>query len=294
MPTSEHELPLEMVRNRPQLVPTILRTVFGLDMPYAEPATLTSESYADLNPAELRCDATVLLDDPETPTHGVVVESQLRFKADKLYSWPAYLALLRNRRKCPVTLLVFCRDQAGARACGAPIDMGHPGWVLTPLTVHPGLLPPITDTEEARRLPELAILGAPAHANPDGPHTKAVLTSVKAALDEVHTQGGDNGRLYYDYLMTQLCESARKVLEGTMNIADYEWQSDFAKTHQAEGEARGEAMGEAKSVLLFLSARGIDVPDDIRERVTSCTDTEQLDRWVKRAAVINTAEDLFD
>jgi hypothetical protein len=117
---------------------------------------------------------------------------------------------------------------------------------------------------------------------------------VKAALDEVHTQGGDNGRLYYDYLMTQLCESARKVLEGTMNIADYEWQSDFAKTHQAEGEARGEAMGEAKSVLLFLSARGIDVPDDIRERITSCTDTEQLDRWVKRAAVVNTAEDLFD
>lgn len=95
--------------------------------------------------------------------------------------------------------------------------------------------------------------------------------------------------------MTQLCESARKVLEGTMNIADYEWQSDFAKTHQAEGEARGEAMGEAKSVLLFLRARGIDVPDDIRERVTSCTDTEQLDRWVERAAVVvNTAEDLFD
>ncbi|MEV0660242.1 hypothetical protein ACIBI3_01780 [Actinomadura luteofluorescens] len=77
MPTNEHELPLEMVRNRPQLVPEMLRTVFGLDMSDHARATLASESYADTNPAELRCDATVLLGDPESPALGVVVESQL-------------------------------------------------------------------------------------------------------------------------------------------------------------------------------------------------------------------------
>ncbi|MEU8802140.1 hypothetical protein [Spirillospora sp. NPDC048819] len=292
MPTCEHELPLEMVRNRPQLVPTILRTVFGLDLPDDGLATLTSESYAELNPAELRCDATVLLDDPEKPTHGVVVESQLRFKPDKLFSWPAYLALLRHRRKCDVTLLVFCRDQAGARACGAPIDMGHPRWVLEPLTVHPGMLPPITDPDQARRLPELAILSTPAHA--EGPHAEAVLTSVSAALEEVREQGRDTGALYHDFLTTQLSEAARKFLEDTVAIKNYEWQSDFAKTHRAEGRAEGEVRGEAKSLLLFLRARGIDVPDDIRERITGCTDTDQLERWVQRAAVIDSADQLLD
>ena len=95
MPSSNHELPLEMVRNRPQLAPTILRTVFGLGLPQDGQVTLASESFAGLNPAELRCDATVLLDDPKAPAHGIIVESQLRFKKQKTFTWPAYLALLR-------------------------------------------------------------------------------------------------------------------------------------------------------------------------------------------------------
>ncbi|NKZ02888.1 hypothetical protein [Actinomadura latina] len=101
MPSTDHELPLEMFRNQPQLAPTILRTVFGLDIPGNDAkATVTSESFAGLNPAESRCDATVLLDDPKKPGHGVIVESQLRFDEEKHFSWPAYVALLRLRRKC--------------------------------------------------------------------------------------------------------------------------------------------------------------------------------------------------
>jgi hypothetical protein len=42
-----------MVRNQPQLVPTILRTVFGLDFPDTGGATISSESFADFRPAEL-------------------------------------------------------------------------------------------------------------------------------------------------------------------------------------------------------------------------------------------------
>ncbi|WP_165958970.1 hypothetical protein [Actinomadura sp. KC345] len=38
--------------------------------------------------------------------------------------------------------------------------MGHPDWVLKPLTVHPGMPPPVTDADQARRLPEPAVLSA--------------------------------------------------------------------------------------------------------------------------------------
>ncbi|TDD91431.1 hypothetical protein E1293_02275 [Actinomadura darangshiensis] len=288
MPTTDHELPLEMVRNRPQLVPIILRNVFGLDVPDGR-VTLTSESYAGLNPAELRCDATVLLDDPEAPSFGVVVESQLRFKEDKLFSWPAYLALLRLRRKCGVSLLVFCPDQKIAEACAAPIDMGHPDWVLKPLTVHPGMLPAITDPARACRLPELAVFSAPAHA--DGPHAQAVVSSLSAALG---TLSGDTGALYNDYIMSRLSDAARKLLEETMKLENHEWQSDFALRHIAEGKAEGKAEGEARSVLLVLDARGISVPNDVRERICECSDTDQLERWLQRAATITSAEELLD
>ncbi|WP_242908311.1 hypothetical protein [Actinomadura terrae] len=180
MPTNLHELPLEMVRNQPALVPELLRTVFHIDVPDQSAVTLTSESYADTNPAELRCDATVLLGEPDAPTLGVVVESQLRVKEAKSYSWPAYLASLRLRRKCPVLLLVICPDQATARGCAVPIEMGHPGWVLEPLTMSPEGVPPVTDEATARRLPELAVLSAVAHH--EGPSGEAVLTSLVTAL----------------------------------------------------------------------------------------------------------------
>lgn len=289
MPSTSHEMPLELVRNEPELAPAILRTVFDLEMPEGRDAALVSESFAGLNPAELRCDATVLLGDPEKPEHGIIVESQLRYDERKLFSWPSYLSLLRQRYRCPVTLLVLCPDRAAARACARPIGMGHPEWVLKPLTVHPGMLPPVTDPGQARRLPELAVLSAPVHV--DGPAGEAVLTSVAAALD---TRRGDTGLLYYDYLTTRFSEAARKILEEIVKTAGYEWQSDFAKTHRAEGRAEGEAKGEAKAVLLVLDARGITVPNNVRERVTNCTDTDQLERWVQRAAVIDRAEELLD
>ncbi|WP_433246899.1 hypothetical protein [Actinomadura nitritigenes] len=75
-----------------------------------------------------------------------------------------------------------------------------------------------------------------------------------------------------------------------MDIKNYEWQSDFAKTHIAEGRAEG----EADAVLSVLETRGITVPNDIRDKVTGCTDIDQLKRWVRRAVVIDHAEELFD
>ncbi|HEU5030639.1 MAG TPA: hypothetical protein VFV01_37395 [Spirillospora sp.] len=47
-------------------------------------------------------------------------------------------------------------------------------------------------------------------------------------------------------------------------------------------------------MLLVLKARGLAVPDHVRERVTDCTDTDQLERWIQRAATIDHAEQLFD
>ena len=61
VPTCDHELPLELIRNRPQLAPELLRAVFNLDLPDDARVTLSSETFAGFHPAELRCDATVLI-----------------------------------------------------------------------------------------------------------------------------------------------------------------------------------------------------------------------------------------
>lgn len=82
-----------------------------------------------------------------------------------------------------------------------------------------------------------------------------------------------------------------------MSTKTYQFQSEFALSHiargRAEGEARGRAEGEARAVLVSLAAHGVEVPDEARERITSCTDLDQLDTWIRRAATAGSIDDLF-
>jgi hypothetical protein len=73
----------------------------------------------------------------------------------------------------------------------------------------------------------------------------------------------------------------------------YEYQSDFARRYFGQGKAEGKAEGEAKAVLAVLATRGIEVPDDARARITSCTDLDQLETWVRRAVTAHCVHDLF-
>ncbi|MEV6499658.1 hypothetical protein [Streptomyces prunicolor] len=61
----------------------------------------------------------------------------------------------------------------------------------------------------------------------------------------------------------------------------------------AEGRAEGRAENRAAFTLRVLERRGIPVPDDIRERITSCTDLDTLTLWFDRSLTASTAEDLF-
>jgi hypothetical protein len=66
---------------------------------------------------------------------------------------------------------------------------------------------------------------------------------------------------------------------------------------KADGEAEGKAEGEAKDratlILRVLEKHAVDVPEDIRERITSCTDLDTLMLWFDRSLTATTAEELF-
>jgi hypothetical protein len=60
-----------------------------------------------------------------------------------------------------------------------------------------------------------------------------------------------------------------------------------------EYKAKGLAEGEANAILLVLEGRNVTVTDDVRKRITSCTDMDMLARWLGRVASVGNAEDLF-
>lgn len=65
------------------------------------------------------------------------------------------------------------------------------------------------------------------------------------------------------------------------------------ETAYLEGKAQGEARGEAKGVLRVLEVRGLPVSDEVRARVTACTDLDRLNDWLDRAGTVQSAEDRF-
>ncbi len=50
----------------------------------------------------------------------------------------------------------------------------------------------------------------------------------------------------------------------------------------------------AADVLEVLEARELTVSKEVRERVSNSAELDQLRRWLRRAAVITTADELFD
>jgi hypothetical protein len=82
-----------------------------------------------------------------------------------------------------------------------------------------------------------------------------------------------------------------------MSTGTYEFTSKYARSYfnrgKAQGKAEGKAEGRAEDVLVVLAARGLDVSDHARARISGCSDFDQLDTWVRRAATAESIDDLF-
>ena len=101
-----------------------------------------------------------------------------------------------------------------------------------------------------------------------------------------------------DLVLNALGKAARKALEELMKSGSYEYQSDFARKYfgegKLEGKLEGKAEGKASGLLAVFEARGIAVSDVFRKTILACRDLDQLDRWIGRAVVIASAQELFE
>jgi hypothetical protein len=61
---------------------------------------------------------------------------------------------------------------------------------------------------------------------------------------------------------------------------------------KTEGRAEGEAKGTAEAILKVLEARGVAVSRAQREKILRCSDRARLSRWVVRASLATSAEEV--
>jgi hypothetical protein len=240
---------------------------------------------SDLVTAEYRADLVLLLVDKK-PVFAIVVEVQLGIDRDKSYRWLSYVATVRDRWRCPVTLLVVTPDENVAEWARQPIEFSGPGSVFVPLVLGPADIPVIRRGQPTT--PEAAVLSALAHARDPG-NLEAITVAVEqlASLDEA------TRLFYYDLVVSRLDEATRIALEALMQTPGYEYQSEFARRYKAEGKAEGEAKAARAMLLELLIDREFVLTDEQRQRLESSTDADQLRSWFRRALRAASTTDVF-
>ena len=288
MPSLTHEVVLELLRNQPDLLPTLLQHIGHPEVP---PDAIVRVGAADANlmvPVEYRADMVLLVGEPD-PTIVFVIEAQLGIDLAKLLKWPAYLANLRVRYKCPVVLVIFTVDEAVMRWASQPIHLGGDS-VIVPIVFGPGNLPRIVDVEEARKCPALALLSALAYGKDE--NAAELVAAAKVAIDLLD-KDGDRG--YLEAVWRAFNDVASNLLEKMMQLpTNFEYTFPPLRKAFGAGEARGEARGKAEAVLRILVKRGISVPDAAKERVLTCADIDLLTCWFDRAIAAGSIEEVLE
>lgn len=198
---------------------------------------------------------------------------QLAIDEGKRFTWPAYVATLRSRWRCPVCLLVICDDTAVAQWAGKPIPIGCTN-MFVPKVLGPDCIPEITDPADAAAYPELAVLSAMVHC-PNVDDLKAVELAALALGVSVGLDS-ERSELYFDRILKSLSASARNLLERTMPQFKVEYQSDFAKHYFAKGRSEGHVEGRAALITRQLTARFGPLSEAVKQQIASSS-IEDLD-----------------
>jgi len=282
MPSQQHEALVHLFRNSPQLALKLLRSTLDVPLPAHTDVKIECANLTELQPTEYRADLVLSISNGK-PVHGLIVEVQLGIDPRKSFTWPAYVANLRARWRCPVCLLVVCADDAVADWASRPILLGCDN-MFSAQVIGPTEVPEILDAVDAEMDPELAVLSAMAHGH-DADVAKAariaaVAQGASAGLDD------ERSRLYLDLVMNSVSEAVREVLANTMLPFKYEYQSAFAKHYVAEGLTQG----RIALITRLLAARFGSLSDEVRG-VIAAGSIEELDAIADRLLTAATLQE---
>lgn len=300
MPSIDHEVMLQLFRNRPELAVTLLRSL-TVAIPDHVSVEVGSAEFNQVVPTEYQADTVVLVratTSPSTPLLAIAVEVQLRVDPRKRFTWPLYQAALRARHECEACLLVLTGSDRVATWASQTIELG-PGNRMQPYVMGPRHLPRINSVEEARRAPELAVLSAMAHGEHCSLATAAATLAAVAELTE------DEAKLYSDCVLAALGPAARRAMEEMMALENYQPRSELVREWLAEGKAKGlaegkaeglaegKAEGKAEALLTIVWARGLACSEEQAERIRTCRDSSLLSGWLSRVVEVHSVDELL-
>ena len=281
MPSSWHDSVTAIFTGNPRLALEIAAGLNGVPLPPGLPVRAEARTFNDRPSADFEADAVIVAGPVRDPVRAVIVEAQKRTLHDKPPQWARYAAQLWTFLRCPVDVLVICPDAKSAFWYAHPVPTTLPGYTHLPIVLPPAAVPALTSPGEAAARPAMAALSVAYHgANP------AVCRAFTEGMRQLPPERASQ---YHEHAFNMSPLAVQRILEQLMASDSWPVYSPFAKEHFG----RGKKEGEAESVLLVLEARGLEVTEAERERITACTDLRQLKKWITRAVTAEKTSDLF-
>ncbi|MGW5214265.1 hypothetical protein ACWEQO_24440 [Streptomyces sp. NPDC004051] len=230
----------------------------------------------------------------------LLVEAQTGVETKKETSWPYYIAYLRDRYKLEVVLLVLCVDTATAAWAARPLrtGLGRPTQVTVPHVLGPSNVPRVSRIQDASTDLDFAAFCLWIHSN--DPDIEGILTVMGEALAQDTDRearddlagliedglGSEHARKIWRNLMETLFTPRRGTIVGDARLAGQE-------EGREEGLEEGRVAGKSEQLLRLMERRGFSMTEEIRQRVTTCTDMPVLDLWFDRAIDATTLDEVF-
>lgn len=226
----------------------------------------------------------------------LLVEAQTDEEPKKETSWPYYVAYLRDQHKLEVVLLVLCSDKATAEWAAKPLrtGVGRPTQVTIPHVLGPANVPRVTERQEAAADMDFAAFCLWIHSKDRD--IAGILTVVgEAPAQDTDPEsrddlagpiedglGSKHAREIWRNLMKTLFTPRRGTIVGDARLAG-----------QEEGREEGRVAGKAEQLLRLMERRGFPMTEEVRQRVTTCTDMTVLDLWFDHAIDAATLDEVF-
>lgn len=118
------------------------------------------------------------------------------------------------------------------------------------------------------------------------------LAVAMAALAGLGQLDREHAAAYFQIIYNALREPMQKALERWSMERQTEAKATFPPFAQLLIE-RGKLEGKRETLLRLLGRAGITLSEDEKARVSSCTDTAVLDRWLDNAFGAKTTADVF-
>jgi hypothetical protein len=233
---------------------------------------------------------------------GRVVESwifeiEVSWDLDKIWTWALYEIAVEAEYKATARVAVFSPEPGLRERLRTKL---LPRMEKTkPILIERDQIERITDYDDARRRPELTILGCLFHAHAPASFEERVAV-FRAAWVAIQSLAKDRGQRYAVAVMriveTEVIDQGLNELREQDELVDGRWVrfSDIERkgwsfqTGFKEGRAEAQCEHLRRSIVDILELRGFVLAPEQRERIAACESLETLERWyaaAKTAAV---------